>query len=102
MSKITVNVVFDDPVCNIGSVVDGQQLSELIHFGESEIYENSLLLDAVPKAGETLELWSNAGAHHFTVIAVHHVFPGTHAYYAKLLLSQIPVKDIPAHHWTNF
>lgn len=102
MSKVRTVIVFDDPVCNIGSLLDGQDLNELIHFEQCDGYANSLFLDTVPKIGETVQLFSNAGAHHFIVKSIHHVITTKYPQYVKLLLVQIPSNDISFNNWTNF
>ena len=101
MSKIRVYIVFDDPICSKGSIGDGQFLRDLIYLEKTGDFGSSLLLDTVPRVGETIELWSSAGGLYFTVIAVHYFAVGNLFQSVKILLTQIPFRGIPSHYWTQ-
>ena len=72
MSKINIYIYFENPICCIYSVADGQDLNDLIYFDESKRDIRSFYWEAVPRIGETVGLYSEYGIHPFTVMAVHH------------------------------
>jgi len=95
MSKINLYIIFENPICNICSVADGQNLYDLIRFDESEGDIHSYYIDTVPRTGETVELYSSYGSHFFTVLKVHHSLSCRQntSHFVKVLLRQISLTD---------
>ena len=51
MSKVNIYIYFENPICRIFSVADGQDLNDLIYFDESKDDIRSFYWKAVPRTG---------------------------------------------------
>ena len=92
-----IYIHFEKSTCDIGSVLDGKDLDELIDFDQRDNDLNVFYANSVPRKGETLELSCGGGCIWFEVLEVRHKlvpnYPDLSCQTAHLLVRQIPLDD---------
>jgi hypothetical protein len=90
---IQANIKFEDEICNIGSVLDGRNLYELISWHNDD--DGYLVLAQIPRIGEVIYI---PRSFWFEVTGiVHKLFPNTdspfHGHNVTIRCKQIPLSD---------
>jgi hypothetical protein len=93
---IKVYLKFEDEVCSIGSVLDGDNLYDVIHWHDDS--PGYLVLSTIPRVGEIIYI----DAFWLEVTGImHKVFPGAEVFYGQTVsirVKQIPLND-PRTNW---